>query len=177
MPQKKNPDIPELVRGKTARVYGDLIALLTLMKAQPFAYNRDNQEDKESLFDAVDTVRMCLTAYAGLVPTITVRHDAMRQAAEEGFATATDLADYLVVQGLPFRDAHAVVGKVVQYAIEKNKSLPLLSLPEFQQFSELIKDDVFAVLKLEGSVSARNHVGGTSPEQVKAQVSRLKKLI
>ena len=177
MPQKKNPDIPELVRGKTGRVYGDLMALLTLMKAQPFAYNRDNQEDKESLFDAVDTVRMCLTAYASLVPTITVRHDAMRQAAEEGFATATDLADYLVVQGLPFRDAHAVVGKVVQYAIEKNKSLPLLSLPEFQQFSELIKDDVFAVLKLEGSVSARNHVGGTSPEQVKAQVSRLKKLI
>ena len=177
MPQKKNPDIPELVRGKTGRVYGDLMALLTLMKAQPLAYNRDNQEDKESLFDAVDTVRMCLTAYAGLVPTITVRHDAMRQAAEEGFATATDLADYLVVQGLPFRDAHAVVGKVVQYAIEKNKSLPLLSLPEFQQFSELIKDDVFAVLKLEGSVSARNHVGGTSPEQVKAQVSRLKKLI
>ena len=177
MPQKKNPDIPELVRGKTGRVYGDLMALLTLMKAQPLAYNRDNQEDKESLFDAVDTVRMCLTAYAGLVPTITVRHDAMRLAAEEGFATATDLADYLVVQGLPFRDAHAVVGKVVQYAIEKNKSLPLLSLPEFQQFSELIKDDVFAVLKLEGSVSARNHVGGTSPEQVKAQVSRLKKLI
>ena len=177
MPQKKNPDIPELVRGKTGRVYGDLMALLTLMKAQPLAYNRDNQEDKESLFDAVDTVRMCLTAYAGLVPTITVRHDAMRLAAEEGFATATDLADYLVVQGLPFRDAHAVVGKIVQYAIEKNKSLPLLSLPEFQQFSELIKDDVFAVLKLEGSVSARNHVGGTSPEQVKAQVSRLKKLI
>jgi len=177
MPQKKNPDIPELVRGKTGRVYGDLIALLTLMKAQPFAYNRDNQEDKESLFDAVDTVRMCLIAYAGLVPTITVKRDAIRQAAEEGFATATDLADYLVVQGLPFRDAHAVVGKVVQYAIEKNKSLPLLSLPEFQQFSELIKDDVFAVLKLEGSVSARNHVGGTSPEQVKAQVSRLKKLI
>ena len=177
MPQKKNPDIPELVRGKTGRVYGDLMALLTLMKAQPLAYNRDNQEDKESLFDAVDTVRMCLTAYAGLVPTITVRHDAMRLAAEEGFTTATDLADYLVVQGLPFRDAHAVVGKIVQYAIEKNKSLPLLSLPEFQQFSELIKDDVFAVLKLEGSVSARNHVGGTSPEQVKAQVSRLKKLI
>jgi argininosuccinate lyase len=177
MPQKKNPDIPELVRGKTGRVYGDLIALLTLMKAQPFAYNRDNQEDKESLFDAVDTVRMCLIAYAGLVPTITVKRDAMRQAAEEGFATATDLADYLVVQGLAFRDAHAVVGKVVQYAIEKNKSLPLLSLPEFQQFSELIKDDVFAVLKLEGSVSARNHVGGTSPEQVKVQVSRLKKLI
>jgi len=177
MPQKKNPDIPELVRGKTGRVYGDLMALLTLMKAQPLAYNRDNQEDKESLFDAVDTVRMCLTAYVGLVSAITVRHDTMRQAAEEGFATATDLADYLVVQGLPFRDAHAVVGKVVQYAIEKNKSLPLLSLPEFQQFSELIKDDVFVVLKLEGSVSARNHVGGTSPEQVKVQVSRLKKLI
>jgi len=177
MPQKKNPDIPELVRGKTGRVYGNLLALLTIMKAQPLAYNRDNQEDKAGLFDAVDTVKMCLTVYAGLIPTITVRHESMLEAAEEGYTTATDLADYLVVQGLAFRDAHAVVGKVVQYAIKNNKLLSALSLSELQQYSELIKDDVFAVLKLEGSVSTRNHVGGTAPAQVKTQIARLKKQI
>ena len=177
MPQKKNPDIPELVRGKTGRVYGNLLALLTIMKAQPLAYNRDNQEDKAGLFDAVDTVKMCLTVYAGLIPTITVRHESMLKAAEEGYTTATDLADYLVVQGLAFRDAHAVVGKVVQYAIKNNKLLSALSLSELQQYSELIKDDVFAVLKLEGSVSTRNHVGGTAPAQVKTQIARLKKQI
>ena len=161
MPQKKNPDIPELVRGKTGRVYGDLMSLLTLMKAQPLSYNRDNQEDKESLFDAIDTVKMCLTAYAGLIPSITARHEFMLEAAEQGYTTATDLADYLVVQGLPFRDAHDVVGQVVHYAIENNKLLSALSLSELQQFSELIKDDVFAVLKLEGSVLARNPVSYT----------------
>ena len=177
MPQKKNPDIPELVRGKTGRVYGNLLALLTIMKAQPLAYNRDNQEDKAGLFDAVDTVKMCLTVYAGLIPTITVRHESMLEAAEEGYTTATDLADYLVVQGLAFRDAHAVVGKVVQYAIKNNKLLSALSLSELQQYSELIKDDVFAVLKLEGSVLTRNHVGGTAPAQVKTQIARLKKQI
>jgi len=177
MPQKKNPDIPELVRGKTGRVYGNLFALLTIMKAQPLAYNRDNQEDKEGLFDAVDTVKMCLTAYAGLIPTITVRHESMLAAAEQGYTTATDLADYLVVQGLAFRDAHAVVGKVVQYAIKNNKLLSALSLSELQQYSELIKDDVFAVLKLKGSISTRNHVGGTASAQVKIQIARLKKQI
>lgn len=177
MPQKKNPDIPELVRGKTGRVYGDLMALLTLMKGQPLAYNRDNQEDKESLFDAIDTVKMCLIAYAGLIPTITVNREAMYQAAAEGFATATDLADYLVVNGLPFRDAHEIVGKTVQFAIQHNKTLSSLTLPELQQFSGVIKDDVYAVLELEGSVSARNHVGGTAPEQVKAAIARLKKQI
>ena len=177
MPQKKNPDIPELVRGKTGRVYGDLMSLLTLMKAQPLSYNRDNQEDKESLFDAIDTVKMCLTAYAGLIPSITARHESMLEAAEQGYTTATDLADYLVVQGLPFRDSHNVVGQVVHYAIKNNKLLSALSLSELQQFSELIKDDVFAVLKLEGSVSARDHVGGTNPSQVKRQIARLKKQI
>ena len=177
MPQKKNPDIPELVRGKTGRVYGNLFALLTIMKAQPLAYNRDNQEDKEGLFDAVDTVKMCLTAYAGLIPTITVRHESMLAAAEQGYTTATDLADYLVVQGLAFRDAHAVVGKVVQYAIKNNKLLSALSLSKLQQYSELIKDDVFAVLKLKGSISIRNHVGGTASAQVKIQIARLKKQI
>ena len=163
MPQKKNPDIPELVRGKTGRVYGDLMSLLTLMKAQPLSYNRDNQEDKESLFDAIDTIKMCLMAFSGLIPSIAVRHESMLEAAEQGYTTATDLADYLVVQGLPFRDAHDVVGQVVHYAIENNKLLSALSLSELQQFSELIKDDVFAVLKLEGSVLARNHVGSTAP--------------
>ena len=180
MPQKKNPDIPELVRGKTGRVYGDLIALLTLMKAQPLAYNRDNQEDKENLFDAIDTVKMCLLAYAGLVPTITVNREAMSQAAQEGFTTATDLADYLVAKGLPFRDAHEVVGKIVQYAIENNKTLTRgddTLLSELQKYSELIDSDVFDVLTPEGSVSARNHIGGTSPLQVKAQITRLKKQV
>ena len=177
MPQKKNPDIPELIRGKTGRVYGDLIALLTLMKAQPLAYNRDNQEDKESLFDAVDTLKMCLIAFTGLIPSITVNNKSMLDAAEHGHTTATDLADYLVLQGVPFRDAHAVVGKAVQYASKKSKTLSALSLSELQQFSELIKDDVFAVLKLEGSVLARNHVGGTSPTQVKTQIARVKKKI
>ena len=180
MPQKKNPDIPELVRGKTGRVYGDLIALLTLMKAQPLAYNRDNQEDKENLFDAIDTVKMCLLAYAGLVPTITVNRETMSQATQEGFATATDLADYLVAKGLPFRDAHEVVGKIVQYAIENNKTLTRSDdtlLSELQKYSELIDSDVFDVLTPEGSVSARNHIGGTSPLQVKAQITRLKKQV
>jgi len=177
MPQKKNPDIPELVRGKTGRIYGNLLALLTVMKAQPLAYNRDNQEDKESLFNAVDTIKMCLIAYAGLVPAITIKRESMLEAAEKGYTTATDLADYLVVRGLAFRDAHSIVGKVVQYAIKNNKSLSVLSLPELQKFSELIKDDVFEILKLEGSVSTRNHVGGTSPKQVKIQIARLKKQI
>ena len=173
MPQKKNPDIPELVRGKTARVYGDLMALLTLMKAQPLAYNRDNQEDKETMFDAIDTVKACLAAYAGMVPTITVNKDKLYEAAASGYATATDLADYLVKNGLPFRDAHDVVGKIVQYAIQQNKPLSDLSLEELKQVSDVINDDVFAVLTLEGSVAARNHVGGTAPEQVKQAIKNL----
>jgi len=166
MPQKKNPDIPELVRGKTARVYGHLMGLLTLMKAQPLAYNRDNQEDKESLFDVIDTVKGCLRAYAGLVPEIVVNRKRMREAAMQGFTTATDLADYLVRKDIAFRDAHAVVGQSVQYAIEAGKDLSELTLDELKQFSEVIEDDVFAFLSLEGSVAARVHQGGTAPEQV-----------
>lgn len=166
MPQKKNPDIPELTRGKTGRVYGDLMALLTLMKSQPLAYNRDNQEDKEALFDAIDTVQACLCAYRGLIPGIQVKHDAMRKAAFDGYSTATDLADYLVVCGLPFRDAHAVVGKAVQHAIVQNKDLSELSLTELQGFSDVIEEDVFAVLTLEGSIAARDHIGGTAPNRV-----------
>ena len=179
MPQKKNPDIPELVRGKTGRVYGDLMALLTLMKSQPLAYNRDNQEDKENLFNAVDIVKSCLIAYTGLISAISVNQKAMYEAAQAGFSTATDLADYLVAKGLPFRDAHEVVGKVVQYLIENNKTLKKddMSLSELEKFSNLIEADVFDILTLEGSVSARDHIGGTSPNQVKKQITRLKKQV
>ncbi len=166
MPQKKNPDIPELVRGKTARVYGHLMGLLTLMKSQPLAYNRDNQEDKESLFDVIDTVKGCLHAYTGLVPEIVVNKERMRNAAMKGFTTATDLADYLVRKNIAFRDAHTVVGKSVQYAIKVEKDLSELTLDELKQFSEVIEDDVFDFLSLEGSVAARAHQGGTAPEQV-----------
>lgn len=173
MPQKKNPDIPELVRGRTGRVYGDLMALLTIMKGQPLAYNRDNQEDKEALFDAIDTVKMCLLAYTGLIPSIHVNFEAMYQAAADGYTTATDLADYLVVNGLAFRDAHEVVGKIVQYAIKEKKPLAALTLPELQQFSDVIKEDVFRVLELEGAVAARDHIGGTAPEQVRQAVACL----
>ena len=172
MPQKKNPDVPELVRGKTGRVNGHLISLLTLMKSQPLAYNKDNQEDKEPLFDAIDTVKDCLRAFADMVPAITARKDSMYEAARRGFSTATDLADYLVRKGMPFRDAHEVVGKSVAYGIQTGKDLSEMSLGELQQFSDTIGDDVFDVLTLEGSVAARNHIGGTAPEQVKAAVNR-----
>ena len=175
MPQKKNPDVPELVRGKTGRVNGHLISLLTLMKAQPLAYNKDNQEDKEPLFDVIDTVKGCLRAYADMVPAIQVKEDAMREAARRGFSTATDLADYLVRKGMPFRDAHEVVGKSVGYGIEKDKDLSDMSLEELQQFSDTITEDVFDVLTLEGSVNARNHIGGTAPAQVIAAADRAKK--
>ncbi len=166
MPQKKNPDIPELVRGKTARVYGHLMGLLTLMKSQPLAYNRDNQEDKESLFDVIDTVKSCLHAYAGLVPEIVVNRERMYTVAKNGFTTATDLADYLVRKDITFRDAHAVVGQLVQYAMTAKKDLSELTLDELKQFSTVVEEDVFDFLSLEGSVAARAHQGGTAPEQV-----------
>lgn len=169
MPQKKNPDVPELVRGKTGRVNGDLIALLTLMKGQPLAYNKDNQEDKEPLFDAIDTARACVRAYADMVPAIEPRRDNMRRAALTGFATATDLADYLVRKGVVFRDAHEVVGKAVRYGVEQERDLAAMSLDELRQFSAVIGEDVFAVLTLEGSVAARDHLGGTAPRQVRAR--------
>jgi len=172
MPQKKNPDVPELVRGKTGRVNGHLIALLTLMKSQPLAYNKDNQEDKEPLFDLIDTVRDCLKAYADMVPAIKPKKDNLYNAALKGYATATDLADYLVRKGIAFRDAHEIVGKSVAYGIEQKKDLSELSLAELQQFSAEIGDDVFEVLTLEGSVQARNHTGGTAPAQVRAAVAK-----
>ncbi|CAH9019922.1 argininosuccinate lyase [Candidatus Nitrosacidococcus sp. I8] len=175
MPQKKNPDVPELVRGKTGRVNGHLISLLTLMKAQPLAYNKDNQEDKEPLFDTVDTVLGCLRAFADMIPSIKTHPDKMRQAAMQGYATATDLADYLVRKGISFRDAHEIVGKAVALAIEKNKDLSDLSLEELQKFSPSIGQDIFKILTLEGSVQARNHLGGTAPNQVKAAIERARK--
>ncbi|AQT60826.1 argininosuccinate lyase [Cellvibrio mixtus] len=174
MPQKKNPDVPELVRGKTGRVYGHLTALLTLMKSQPLAYNKDNQEDKEPVFDAIDTVKDCLRAFADMVPAIQPRKEKMYEAAKRGFSTATDLADYLVRRGVPFRDAHEIVGKSVAYGVQTGKDLSEMSLAELQQFSTVIEQDVFAVLTLEGSVAARNHIGGTAPAQVKAAVERAK---
>ncbi len=172
MPQKKNPDVPELVRGKTGRVYGDLFSLLTLMKAQPLAYNKDNQEDKEPLFDIVDTLTGCLIAFGDMLPNITPNKQAMQQAAMKGYATATDLADYLVKKGMPFRDAHEVVGKAVALAVKKGVDLSELSLAELQGFSPLIDTDVFDHLTLEGSLNARNHIGGTAPAQVKMAIER-----
>ncbi len=177
MPQKKNPDVPELVRGKTGRVNGHLVSLLTLMKSQPLAYNKDNQEDKEPLFDTIDTLRDCLKSYADMVPAITANAEVMREAAMRGFSTATDLADYLVRKGVAFRDAHEIVGKSVAYGIDKGKDLSQMSLDELRQFSDTIESDVFDVLTLEGSVNARDHVGGTAPAQVKAAVQRVRKLL
>ena len=172
MPQKKNPDVPELVRGKSGRVYGHLMSLLTLMKSQPLAYNKDNQEDKEPLFDAIDTVKGCLRAFADMVPAIEAKRDNMREAALRGFSTATDLADYVVRKGIPFRDAHEIVGKAVAYGIQQSKDLGEMTLQELQQFSDQISDDVFDVLTLDGSVSARDHIGGTAPNQVRQACDR-----
>ncbi|MEM8660409.1 MAG: argininosuccinate lyase [Pseudomonadota bacterium] len=168
MPQKKNPDVPELVRGKSGRVNGSLISLLTLMKSQPLAYNKDNQEDKEPLFDSVDTVLDCLRAFSDMVPAIKPNKETMREAARAGFSTATDLADYLVNKGLAFRDAHEVVGRAVAQGERDGKDLAEMDLSELRSFSEIIDEDVFAVLTLEGSVAARDHVGGTAPAQVRA---------
>ncbi|MES9846101.1 MAG: argininosuccinate lyase [Candidatus Sedimenticola sp. 6PFRAG5] len=175
MPQKKNPDVPELVRGKTGRVFGHLMGLLTLMKGQPLAYNKDNQEDKEPLFDTVDNLKGSLKVFADMIPAITCRKQNMREATMKGFATATDLADYLVVKGIPFRDAHEVVGKAVALCVEKECDLSDLDLAELQAFSGAIAEDVFEVLTLEGSVAARNHIGGTAPEQVRAAIQRARK--
>ncbi|OOZ36573.1 argininosuccinate lyase [Solemya velesiana gill symbiont] len=172
MPQKKNPDVPELVRGKTGRIFGHLVGLLTLMKGQPLAYNKDNQEDKEPLFDTVDNLKGSLKVFADMIPAITCSEQNMREATMEGFATATDLADYLVRKGTPFRDAHEVVGKAVALCVEKECDLSDLTLNELQGFSNAIADDVFDVLTLEGSVAARNHIGGTAPEQVRAAIQR-----
>ena len=170
MPQKKNPDVPELVRGKSGRVTGHLMSLLMLMKSQPLAYNKDNQEDKEPLFDTVDTLINCLRAYADMVPHISAKKQNMYNSAKRGFATATDLADYLVRKGMAFRDAHEVVGLAVRLGIETGRDLSEISLAELQQFSALITEEVFDYLSLEGSVAARSHIGGTAPDTVQLAI-------
>lgn len=177
MPQKKNPDVPELVRGKSARVFGSLQTLLTLMKGQPLAYNKDNQEDKEPLFDIVKTVTDSLTAFGDMIPAIITKPGNMRAATMKGYATATDLADYLVKKGLPFRDAHDVVGKLVALAIKRNLDLSELDMATLVAASNLIDEDVFEVLTLEGSIKARNHFGGTNTDQVKQAIERARKRI
>ncbi|MCG2586234.1 argininosuccinate lyase [Massilia sp. TS11] len=174
MPQKKNPDVPELARGKTGRVFGHLTGLLTLMKGQPLAYNKDNQEDKEPLFDTIDTVIDTLRIFADMATGISVKPAAMRAAALQGYATATDLADYLVKKGLPFRDAHEAVARAVRACDSAGCDLAELPLERLREFSDLIGEDVYAVLTLEGSVAARDHVGGTAPNQVRAAIARVR---
>ena len=177
MPQKKNPDIAELVRGKSARVYGDLTALLTLMKSQPLAYNRDNQEDKEPLFDVVDTLEIVLPIFTAMIPAISVQRDNMYQVALSGYATATDLAEYLVRKNVPFRDAHKIVGNVVNFAINQQQQLSDLALDQLQSFGNMIEKDVFEVLSLEGSIQSRNHFGGTAPKRVAQALQAMRESI
>jgi len=172
MPQKKNPDVPELIRGKSGRIFGHMMALLTLMKGQPLAYNKDNQEDKEPLFDTADNLRGSLKVFADMMGRLSCNRERMRAAARQGFSTATDLADYLVHKGIPFRDAHEIVGKAVALGVKSGRDLAELDLDELRRFSPAIGPDVFDVLTLEGSVAARNHIGGTAPEQVRASIAR-----
>jgi argininosuccinate lyase len=175
MPQKKNPDVAELVRGKCARVIGHLNTLLVIMKGQPLTFNRDNQEDKEPLFDSIDTVKSSLAVFAGMLPTLIAKRDNMRASARLGYSTATDLADYLVRKGTPFRDAHEAVGRAVRLCVDSGRELDELSLDELKSFSPVIEGDVFDVLTVEGSVAARDHVGGTAPAQVRSAVARARK--
>ena len=172
MPQKKNPDVPELIRGKTGRVTGNFITLLMLMKSQPLAYNKDNQEDKEPLFDTVDALGDCLRAMIDLVPDIEVQKDTMYRAAMEGYSTATDLADYLVRKNIPFREAHEIVGRSVAYGLENELELSHMPLSKLQEFSPKIETDVYDILSVEGSVASRAHLGGTAPRSVKAATRR-----
>jgi argininosuccinate lyase len=172
MPQKKNPDVPELVRGKSGRVYGDLVALLTLMKGQPLAYNKDNQEDKEPVFDALDTALASVQVYAGMLRVLEVKRDNLLRAFTGGYATATDLADYLVRKGIAFRDAHEIVGRAVRLAIDSNRELAALDLGELKRLSPAIDAEVFEAMTLEGSLAARRHFGATAPEQVRAACRR-----
>ena len=176
MPQKKNPDVAELARGKTGRVYGNLLAILTVMKSLPLSYNRDLQEDKESLFDSVDTLLSTLDVFAGMVRTATIKGEKIRRAAEEDHILATDLADYLVKKGVPFREAHSIVGGLVQHAIESEKSFKELGIDEYKSFSQYFDNDVYSIT-VDSSVKARNAVGGTAPEQVKRQLARARKIV
>ncbi len=176
MPQKKNPDAAELARGKTGRVFGNLIGILAIMKALPLSYNRDMQEDKEGLFDTVDTLLTTLELFAGMVRTLQVNAERTSQAAQEGYLLATDLADYLVNKGIPFRQAHHIVGELVRYASKQCKSLHQLDLGEYQRFSPLLKEDVYSVT-IDSSIAARNSIGGTAPQQVEAQIARARKIV
>jgi argininosuccinate lyase len=175
MPQKKNPDVAELIRGKTGRVTGHLVALLTIMKGQPLAYNRDNQEDKEPLFDTADTLTLSLAVFAEMLPGIQVNREAMAAAARQGHATATDLAEYLVRKGVPFREAHEAVAQAVRHAESRGAELASLKLAELQRFSPAIGKDALAVLTLEGSLKSRTHLGGTAPVRVKAAIAKARK--
>jgi len=177
MPQKKNPDVAELTRGKSGRTIGNLVALLTLMKGQPLAYNRDNQEDKEPLFDTVDTLLLCLQVFTAMIPQMKVNRDAMLYAATRGYATATDLADYLVGRNVPFRDAHEVVGRIVNHALCHGQPLSAIGLDKLKSFSQAIEEDVYHILTPEGSVDARNHPGGTAPARVREQVAGVRELL
>ncbi len=177
MPQKKNPDVAELVRGRSGRAVGNLTALLVLMKGQPLAYNRDNQEDKQPLFDSFDNAHACLGVLAAMVPNMTFDRERMRNAASRGHATATDLADYLVREGLAFRDAHEVVGTAVQLAESSGRELDALSLEELRGVSDRINDDVFEILTLEGSLHSRNHIGGTAPDQVRLAAAQARQVL
>ena len=177
MPQKKNPDMAELVRGKTGRVYGDMVTLFTLMKGLPLAYNKDMQEDKEAIFDAIDTVKMCLAVFTPMIETMRVLPDRMRRAASDGFINATDCADYLVGRGMPFRDAYKVTGRLVAYCIKEGKSLETLTLDEYRTFSDLFDEDVYAAINLDTCVATRTSEGGTSPDSVRAQVAYIKEFL
>lgn len=174
MPQKKNPDVAELARGKTGRVYGDLMGLLTVMKGLPLAYNKDMQEDKEQLFDAIDTAKMCLPVFERMIATMTVRRDRMLAGAKGGFTNATDVADYLVKKGLPFRDAHGIVGRMVAYCIEHHEVIDALTMDEFKSFSELFGEDVYDAISLETCVNQRKLIGGPAMETVKALIEKYK---
>jgi len=175
MPQKKNPDVPEIVRGKAGRVFGSLMTVLTIMKSLPLAYNRDMQEDKPPLFDAADTLISCIDIYVRMLPEILVKKKTMLSAASKGFLNATDMADYLVGKGVPFRDAHACVGKAVSYSLGENKELHELSLNELKTFSNMISEDIFECLTVESMINRRISDGGTARENVKTAVSEAKK--
>jgi len=175
MPQKKNPDIPELMRGKTGRVYGNLVSLLTLMKSLPMAYNRDLQEDKQPLFDTADTVKKCLRVFSAMLPEVKVNSREMLKAAENGFLTATDLADYLVKKGLPFRTAHEIVGRIVGFCVRRGKTLESLTIAEFKTFSPEIGKDALPGLSLSASVNSRKSKGGTGVTEVRKAVTKAKK--
>lgn len=177
MPQKKNPDVAELVRGKTGRVYGDMMALLTTMKSLPLAYNKDMQEDKEPTFDAIDTVKMCLPVFTAMVETMKVRKENMYKAAQGGFTNATDAADYMVKKGLPFRDAHEIIGKLVLHCLQNNKALDELTLDEFKSFSQIFEQDVYKAISLEECVNRRNIIGGPAKEMMEEAIAQSEKYL